>query len=55
MAKMFQYMHSLGGASGFAPSAQLFPADDPAQLSTPVNIKILVMYDIVVVLEIEGQ
>jgi hypothetical protein len=30
MAKMFQYMQSLGVAHGFAPPPSLFPAVDPA-------------------------
>jgi hypothetical protein len=43
---MFQYMQSLGATSCFAPPPLLFHAVDPAQLATPVSIKILVVYDI---------
>jgi hypothetical protein len=39
-------MQSLGGASGFVPPPLLFPPADSAQFSTPMSIKILVMYDI---------
>jgi hypothetical protein len=46
MAGMFQYMQSLGAASGFAPPPQLFPLADPSQFSTPVSIRILVLCDI---------
>jgi hypothetical protein len=42
MAEMFQYMHSLGTAQGFAPPPPLFPAVDPALFHTPVSIKIVV-------------
>jgi hypothetical protein len=42
MAEMFQYMQSLGATQGFAPPPPLFPAVDPAQFHTPVNIKIVV-------------
>jgi hypothetical protein len=42
MAKMFQYMQSLGATQGFAPPPPLFPAVDPALFHTPVNIKIVV-------------
>jgi hypothetical protein len=37
---MFQYMQSLGTASGFAPPPPLFPLADPTQFSTPMSIKI---------------
>jgi hypothetical protein len=43
---MFQYLQSLGGAWGFAPPPPLFPRVDPAEFSTPVSIKNLVVYDI---------
>jgi hypothetical protein len=46
MAKMFQYMQSLGAAHGFAPPPPLFPLVDPTQFHTPVSIKILVLHDI---------
>jgi hypothetical protein len=46
MAKMFQYMQSLGATQGFAPPPLLFPPADPAQFHTPVSIKILVLHDI---------
>jgi hypothetical protein len=46
MAKMFQYMQSLGVASGFAPPPLLFPAADPTQIHTPVSTKIQVLDDI---------
>jgi hypothetical protein len=46
MAKMFQYMQSLGVAQGFAPPPLLFPPADLAQFHTPVSIKILVLHDI---------
>jgi hypothetical protein len=46
MAKMFQYMQSLGAAQGFAPPPSLFPTVDPTQFHTPVSIKILVLHDI---------
>jgi hypothetical protein len=46
MADMFQYMHSLDAASGFATPPSLFPAAEPPQFSTPMSIKILVIYDI---------
>jgi hypothetical protein len=46
MAKMFQYMQSLGAAHGFAPPPLLFPLVDPARFHTPVSIKILVLHDI---------
>jgi hypothetical protein len=46
MAKMFQYMQSLGAAQGFAPPPPLFPTVDPAQFHTLVSIKILVLHDI---------
>jgi hypothetical protein len=46
MTEMFQYMQSLGAASGFAPTPLLFPTSDPAQFHTPVSIKILVLHDI---------
>jgi hypothetical protein len=42
MAKMFQYMQSLGAAQGFAPPPPLFPAVDPPIFHTPVSIKIVV-------------
>jgi hypothetical protein len=42
MAKMFQYMQSLGAAQGFAPPPPLFPSVDPAQFHTHVSIKIVV-------------
>jgi hypothetical protein len=42
MAKMFQYMQSLGAAQGFAPPPPLFPTIDPALFHTPVSIKIVV-------------
>jgi hypothetical protein len=46
MVEMFQYMQSLVAAQGFAPPPPLFPTVDPAQLYTPVSIKILVLHDI---------
>ena len=46
MVEIFQYMQSLGVASGFAPPPTLFPPTDPAEFSTPISINILVMYDI---------
>jgi hypothetical protein len=46
MAKMFQYIQSLGAAQGFAPPPSLFPTVDPAEFHTPVSIKILVPHDI---------
>jgi hypothetical protein len=42
MAKMFQYMQSLGAAQGFAPPPPLFSTIDPALFHTPVSIKIVV-------------
>jgi hypothetical protein len=42
MAKMFQYMQSLGAAQGFAPPPPLFPTVDPAMFHTFVSIKIVV-------------
>jgi hypothetical protein len=42
MAKMFQYMQSLGAAQGFAPPPPLFPTVDPAMFHTLVSIKIVV-------------
>jgi hypothetical protein len=35
MADMFQYMQSLGVASGFAPPPLLFPTTEPPLFSTP--------------------
>jgi hypothetical protein len=46
IVEIFQYMQSLGAASSFAPPPSLFPPADPTQFSTPVSIKILVLYDI---------
>jgi hypothetical protein len=46
MAGIFQYMQSLGAASGFAPPPLLFPPADSTQFYTCVSIKLLVMYDI---------
>jgi hypothetical protein len=46
MAKMFAYMQSLGTAQGHAPPPPLFPAADPAEFTTPVSIKILVLHHI---------
>jgi hypothetical protein len=46
MTEMFQYMQRLGAAQSFAPQTPLFPTVDPAQLHTPVSIKILVLHDI---------
>jgi hypothetical protein len=46
MAKMFQYMQSLGAAHDFAQTPPLFPPADPAQFHTPVSIKILILHDI---------
>jgi hypothetical protein len=46
MAEMFQYMHNLHAAQGFAPPPLLFPLADLAQFHTPVSIKILVLHDI---------
>jgi hypothetical protein len=46
MAEMFAYMQSLGAAQGHAPPPLLFPAADPAEFTTPVSIKILVLHDI---------
>jgi hypothetical protein len=46
MVEIFEYMQSLGTTSCFAPPPSLFPPADPAQFSTPVSIKILVLYDI---------
>jgi hypothetical protein len=46
MAEMFAYMQSLGAAQGHAPPPPLFPLADPAQFTTPVSIKILVLHDI---------
>jgi ArsR family metal-binding transcriptional regulator len=46
MAKIFQYMQSLGAAQIFAPLPPLFPPVEPAQFHTHVSIKILVMHDI---------
>jgi hypothetical protein len=46
MAKMFQYMQSLGTAFGFAPPPLLFPTANPTQFHTPVSIKIQVLDDI---------
>jgi hypothetical protein len=43
---MFQYMQSLGAAQGFAQPPLLFLPADPAQLHTPVSIKILILHDI---------
>jgi hypothetical protein len=43
---MFQYIQTLGAASGFAPPPLLFSEADPAQLHAPVGIKILVLLDI---------
>jgi hypothetical protein len=42
MAKMFQYMQSLGAAQGLALPPPLFPAVEPALFHTPVSIKIVV-------------
>jgi hypothetical protein len=42
MAKMFQYMQSLGAAQGFALPPPLFLAVDPAIFHTPVSINIVV-------------
>jgi hypothetical protein len=46
MVEIFEYMQSLGIASSFAPPPSLFPLANPAQFSTLVSIKILVLYDI---------
>jgi hypothetical protein len=46
MKEMFQYMQSLGIASGFAPPPPFFLAANSAQFHTPVSIKILVLHDI---------
>jgi hypothetical protein len=41
---MFAYMQSLGTAQGHAPPPPLFLAADPAEFTTPVSIKILVLH-----------
>jgi hypothetical protein len=46
MAEMFAYMQSLGAAQGHAPPPPLFPPANPAQFSTHVSIKILVLHGI---------
>jgi hypothetical protein len=46
IAELFQYMQSLGAASGFAPPPPLFPPAELAYFSTPLSTNILVMYDI---------
>ena len=46
MADLFAYVQSLGAAQGHAPPPPLFPATDPAEFTTPVSIKILVLHDI---------
>jgi uncharacterized membrane protein (DUF485 family) len=46
MAEMFYYMQSLGATSGFAPPHLLFPIAEPPEFSTPVSMKMLVVYDI---------
>ena len=46
MAEMFAYMQSLGATQGHAPPPPLFPTADPAEFTTPVSIKILVLHDI---------
>jgi hypothetical protein len=43
---MFYYMQSLGATSGFAPPHLLFPIAEPPEFSTPVSMKMLVVYDI---------
>jgi hypothetical protein len=43
---MLQYMKNLGATPCFAPPPPSFPPTDPAQFSTIVSIKNLVLYDI---------
>jgi hypothetical protein len=42
--EIFQYMQTLGAAMGVAPPPALFAPPPPPQFSTPVSMKVLVMY-----------